>query len=140
MEACMRAVYQRKRWAAAGCVVAALGAGLTVGRGAEEAAAAGGDTAVVAENAHVAGVLVNDARGVLRDGRLPVEVAARQAAILLQLAVRLDENDLRHQRMLVEAARAAGMGDVEKEALRKVISADRGDFVAQVHYIDLMAA
>jgi len=41
--------------------------------------------------------------------------------------------------MLAETARVAGKSDVQKDALRKVIAADTGDLVSQVHYIDLLA-
>lgn len=89
---------------------------------------------------HLAGMLANDARDVLRDTALPPDAAAVQATVLLQAAVTLDASDVRTWRLLAETARVAGKADVQKEALRKVIAADAGDLVSQVRYIDLLAA
>lgn len=90
--------------------------------------------------AHVAGLLANDARDLLRNPALPPEIAAAQAAILLQSAVKLDPSDLSTQRLLAETAKAAGKSDIQRNALRAIIGADPGDLVSQVRYIELLAA
>jgi hypothetical protein len=89
---------------------------------------------------HVAGLLANDARDLLRNPALPPEIAAAQAAILLQFAVKLDPSDLSTQRLLAETAKAAGKPEIQRNALRAIISADPGDLVSQVRYIELLAA
>ncbi len=103
-------------------------------------AAAQTQSASDAAATHLAGLLANDARDLLRNPALPPDVAAAQAAILLQFSVKLDGSDLHTQRLLAETARLAGKTDVQRLALRAVIAADPGDLVSQVHYIELLAA
>src|SRR3982750_4440306 len=68
---------------------------------------------------YLSGLLVNDARDVLRDTDLSPEAAATQAMVLLQFATQQDPSDVHTWRMLAEAARVLNKTDVEKEALRK---------------------
>jgi tetratricopeptide (TPR) repeat protein len=98
------------------------------------------DTPEKSAAVHLAGVLVNDARDALRNSALPPEAAAVEARVLLQFAVKQDGSDVRTWRLLAEAARVTGKTDVQRDALRKVIAADAGDLVSQVHYIELLAS
>lgn len=92
----------------------------------------------------VGGQLVEAAREVLANGALPPDVAAQEAALLLGWAQKVEEGagvmDAGTLRMLVEAARTAGKATLQRESLRKLISTDREDVVAQVSYLDLLAA
>ena len=89
--------------------------------------------------AHFAARLVDDARETLSNGSVPPETAALQAAALLQFAVKQVPSDVHTWRLLAETARIANRADLQKEALRKIIAADSGDLVSQVHYIELLA-
>jgi tetratricopeptide (TPR) repeat protein len=92
----------------------------------------------------MAGQLVELARTGLRDKALPPELAAKEAALLLGWAQKLEEGagavDTATLRLLIEAARAAEKPAVEREALRKLIATDKGDLVAQVQYLDFLAS
>ena len=114
------------RWAAM------LSVGATASWGADGAIDAG-------EAKYMSGRLVEQARGVLRDGNLTPTDAAREAAILLQFATKLNDGDVQTLKMLAESARVAGDPGLRKDTLRQLIKLDPGDFVAQVQYLDLLA-
>jgi tetratricopeptide (TPR) repeat protein len=93
-----------------------------------------------ASSPYLAARLADDARALLRDPALPPQTAARQAVVLLQFAAGLDSGSVPTLKLLAGAARAAGAAAVEKDALRRVIALDKGDLVAQVQYLDLVAS
>ncbi|MGN6369938.1 MAG: HEAT repeat domain-containing protein [Phycisphaerae bacterium] len=85
-------------------------------------------------------LFVDDAYRHSGDTAIPAQLSAREAQIVLQLARDVDPENTHTLKLLVEASTATGNTDVEREALRGLIKLDPGDLVAQVQYIDLIAA
>lgn len=83
--------------------------------------------------------IVDEAFSYTRDPAADPADSAERAALLLELATRLNPNDPRILRLLVEAAHVAGRADTERNTLRTLIKVDPGDLVAQVGYLDFLA-
>ena len=68
------------------------------------------------------------------------QLAAELAEVFLEGAQKIEPTDVHTLKLLVEAASATGNTAVEREALRSLVRQDPGDLVAQVKYIDFVAA
>lgn len=84
-------------------------------------------------------LLVHEAQLRARETVLSPELRAKQSHILLTAAARLTPESAEVQRLLAEAAAAAGDTAAAREALKQVMRADKGNLVAQVTFLDLVA-
>ena len=64
----------------------------------------------------------------------------QQAEVFLEGAQKIEPTNVHTLKLLVEAAAATGNAGVQREALRNLVRQDPGDLVAQVKYIDFLAA
>lgn len=83
---------------------------------------------------------IDDARARGRDSTLEPRIAAAQAANLLQAANRLDPANVETLMLLAEAAKASQQSDLTRDAYRQVLRLDAGHLVAQVGFLDTVAA
>jgi predicted Zn-dependent protease len=88
----------------------------------------------------VAHRLVTVAYNRSRSTDISASLAAKQAEVFLEAAQKLEPGNIHTLKLLVEAAAATGNAAVEREALRSLVRQDPGDLVAQVQYIDFLAA
>jgi len=95
--------------------------------------------ATLAARTLVADQLLDDARQAVRNGRLPLALANRQALVLLQQARALTPDSADIQRSLAEVAREAHQPDLELDALKNVVRLEPDNLVAQVAFLDLLA-
>jgi len=93
-----------------------------------------------AARAVLADRLIDDARARGRDSTLDSKAAASQAANLLQAANRLDPTNVETLMLLAEAAKASQQSDLTRDAYRQVLRLDAGHLVAQVGFLDTVAA
>ena len=84
--------------------------------------------------------LVNDARSAGRNLRIPPALAARESLVLLQEARRIDPHSTRVLRLLAEAAAVLHRTSLERSTLLELIRLEPHNLVAQVRFIDALAA
>ena len=103
-------------------------------------ASAQGSTSASRAKALLAGQLVDDARTAGRNLQLPPDLAARESLVLLQKAEELDPQSKTVLRLLAEAAGALHRTALERQALLNLVKLDPKNIVAQLKFLDSLAA
>jgi hypothetical protein len=83
--------------------------------------------------------LLEDARAIARDSRLPLAMANRQALQLLSQARLLSADSTEIAFATAEAARVARDLDLEQAAVKDLIRLEPANLVAQVRFVDILA-
>ena len=93
-----------------------------------------------ASKAILVGQLINDARAAGRNVSVPTPLAAREALTLLNMAERLDPSSQTVLRLRADAAEALHDYPVAQKSLLLMVALDPKNLVAQVRFIDDLAA
>lgn len=83
--------------------------------------------------------LINDARLRGRADKLPPNLSATEAEVLLQAAVRVDPQNMDAWRLLAEACEANNHDEQAREAYKQLLKLDPKNLVAQVRFLELLA-
>jgi hypothetical protein len=83
--------------------------------------------------------LLEDARAIARDARMPLSLANGQALLLLKQARQLSPDSAEIAYATAEAARMAKDLVLEEAAVKDLVRLEPGNLVAQVRFLDLLA-